>query len=441
MDNLPSEIIRNIVLSLIVKSRWFPQINEHCPVTPLARYAVISRQWQSIVESITFRHLILNSTRLDVAQRENYLSPLRLSYIRYIWYDFEFPAHNLIISTNPEEDYDDQLVFNKSAKQLFNVLSQIPPRPEPVVGLEIFITPPKKFALRLLRNETKRSVERFQVLCGTVTPMFVELFKDWGADIGDIPAIHYFRVEPGSASILFSPSSINRFASKMTRLSKLEWWLTDEEFIEPSDETSQRTSGFTKILMSYTRLPPRGSTDRPNSIVPPPIQEDALSLSFYSFTQREGLEDFYLIARIDSTILLPAQPNPGALWPSIRSYNLELKEHLPSGECIAQFTLGGSGAYIYDQNIMNRFAIAAGTCAVRMPKIEELNIINHGRSQIGICFNTKSGDVPCLEFAGKPVMPELSEETLEVWKRVIKTHGLDWNVHITDNLDKVYHFY
>lgn len=247
MDNLPSEIIRNIVLSLIVKSRWFPQINEHCPVTPLARYAVISRQWQSIVESITFRHLILNSTRLDVAQRENYLSPLRLSYIRYIWYDFEFPAHNLIISTNPEEDYDDQLVFNKSAKQLFNVLSQIPPRPEPVVGLEIFITPPKKFALRLLRNETKRSVERFQVLCGTVTPMFVELFKDWEVDIGDIPAIHYFRVEPGSASILFSPSSINRFASKMTQLSKLEWWLTDEEFIEPYDETSQRTSEFTKI--------------------------------------------------------------------------------------------------------------------------------------------------------------------------------------------------
>ncbi|RFN52709.1 ATP-dependent dna helicase [Fusarium flagelliforme] len=357
MDNLPSEIIRKIILSLIVKSRWFPQINEHCPVTPLARYAVISRQWQSIVESITFRHLILNSTRLDVAQRENYLSPLRLSYIRYIWYDFEFPAHNLIISTNPEEDYDDQLVFNKSAKQLFSVLSQIPPRPEPVVGLEIFITPPKKFALRLLRNETKRSVERFQVLCGTVTPMFVELFKDWEADIGDIPAIHYFRVEPGSASILFSPSSINRFASKMTRLSKLEWWLTDEEFIEPYDEMSQRT------------------------------------------------------------------------------------KHLPSGECIAQFTLGGSGVYIYDQNILNRFAIAAGICAARMPKIEELNIINHGRSQIGICFNTKSEDVPCLEFAGKPAMPELSEETVEVWKRAIKTHGLDWNVHITDNLDKVYHFY
>lgn len=250
MDNLPSEIIRNIVLSLIVKTRWFPQINEHCPVTSLARYAMISRQWQPIVESITFRHLILNSTRLDVAQRENYLSPLRLSYIRYIWYDFEFPAHNLIISTNPEEDYDDQLVFNKSAKQLFTVLSQIPPRPEPVVGLEIFITPPKKFALRLLRNETKRSVERFQVLCGTVTPMFVELFKDWEADIGEIPSIHYFRVEPGSASILFSPSSINRFASKMTQLSKLEWWLTDEEFIEPSDESSQRTSEFAQREMN-----------------------------------------------------------------------------------------------------------------------------------------------------------------------------------------------
>jgi hypothetical protein len=148
------------------------------------------------------------------------------------------------------------------------------------------------------------------------------------------------------------------------------------------------------------------------------------------------------MARVDSTILLPQQPKLDALWPNLRLYHLELKEHLPSGECIAQWK-AGEGGYEYDQNIMNRFAIAAATCAHRMPKIEELNVIHHGRSQMGICFNTRSKDasVPCLEFVGSPELPEVSEETLAVWKEAAKIHGLEWQVNVTNDLDKVYHFY
>lgn len=244
MDTLPPEIIRNIVSHLIVAARKVPHINELCPITSLAPYASISQQWRDIVESITFRHLILNSRRLTEADCKNYLTPLRLSYVRYIWYDFEFPAHNLAVTTDPE-DYDDQLVFNRSVRQLLEVLSRFPHRDEPVVGLEMFITPPKKFALRLLRHETKRSRERTEVLFGNVIPAYVELFEDWDKGIAEIPAVSYFRVEPGSQSILFSPSSMNRIASKMPRLSRVEWWLTDEEnidYITDITETSQRTS-------------------------------------------------------------------------------------------------------------------------------------------------------------------------------------------------------
>ncbi|RGP74544.1 ATP-dependent dna helicase [Fusarium sporotrichioides] len=450
MDTLPPEIIRNIVSNLIIAARWVPHINERCPITSLAPYASISRQWRDIVESITFRHLILNSRRLNVAELENYLTPLRLSYIRYIWYDFEFPAHNLAASTNPEEDYDDQLVFNRSVRQLLEVLSRIPPREAPVVGLEIFITPPKKFALRLLRNETKRSRERTEVLFGNVIPAYVELFKDWDVGIAEIPAVTYFRVEPGSQSILFSPSSINRIASKMPRLSKVEWWLTDEENIDSTAETSQRTmfsrtleivpTSIRSFVLSYLRQPPRSAVDRPNSTVTPSTHEDILSRSFYSFTQRIGLDDFYLLARVDSTILLPQKPEHDAIWPSIRLYHLELKEHLPSGECIAQWQ-PGKGGYAYDQKIMDRFAIAAATCAPRMPRIEELNIIHHGRTQMGICFNTRSKGEPCLEFVGQPDVPEASEETLASWKNAVKTHGLKWDVNVTNEMGKVYHFY
>ncbi|KAM0304321.1 hypothetical protein ACHAPM_002404 [Fusarium culmorum] len=450
MDNLPPEIIRNIVSHLIVAARKVPHINELCPITSLAPYASISQQWRDIVESITFRHLILNSRRLTEADCKNYLTPLRLSYVRYIWYDFEFPAHNLAVTTDPE-DYDDQLVFNRSVRQLLEVLSRFPHRDEPVVGLEMFITPPKKFALRLLRHETKRSRERTEVLFGNVIPAYVELFEDWDKGIAEIPAVSYFRVEPGSQSILFSPSSMNRIASKMPRLSRVEWWLTDEENIDSITditETSQRTM-FSRTLemiptsvrsyaLSYLRQPPRSAVDRVNSTVPPSTQDDIMSRSFYSFTQRIGLDDFYLLARVDSTILLPQQPKADAIWPSIRRYNLELKEHLPSGECIAQLPSKG---YVYDQKIMDRFAIAAATCAARMPKIEELNVIHHGRTQMGICFNTCSEDEPCLEFFGQPDVPEPSEETLAIWKKAVKTHGLKWDVNITSEMGKVYHFY
>jgi hypothetical protein len=140
------------------------------------------------------------------------------------------------------------------------VVSQIPPRPEPVVALEIFITPPKKYALRLLRNETKRSRERTEVLLGGVRPIYVELFKDWDVDISQIPAVSYFRVEPGSQSILFSPSSINRMASKMPHLSKVEWWLTDEEHINSTSQTSQRTSELCAREERELLVPAPGTT-------------------------------------------------------------------------------------------------------------------------------------------------------------------------------------
>lgn len=254
MNDLPSEIVRNIVSNLIVATRPVPPINERCPITSLAVYAAVSRQWQVIVESMTFRHVILSADRLNVAEREKYLTPLRLSYIRYIWYDFEFPAHNLTVSTNPEEDYDDQVVFNRNVRQLLGVLSGIPPRSEAVVSLEIFITPPKKYALRLLRNETKWSREKTEVLLGHERPVYVELSKDWDQDIAQIPAVSYLRVEPGSQSILFSPSSINRISSKMPQLSKVQWWLTDEENIYSNLQTSQRTSEYSTANQRRLRV-------------------------------------------------------------------------------------------------------------------------------------------------------------------------------------------
>ncbi|KAM0559964.1 hypothetical protein ACHAPJ_003918 [Fusarium lateritium] len=474
MDSLPPEIIRTIVSHLIDQTRWVPQINEQCHKTPLSSYAAISRQWQSIVETITFRHLILTSNKLTIEEHGHYLTPLRLSYIRYIWFDFEFPAHNLAVSTN-QEDYDDQLVFNKTVKQLLRVLSKIPPQPEPVVGLEIFITAPRKYCIPW-GIASKGANEMDGVFRGRIPTSYVELFEDWGVNIPELPAIYYFRVELGSRSILFSPSSINFIAAKMTRLRKVQWWLWDGEKVDTELRIRQRKR-FAETLelipesledfsLEYLRERLQDRSYQPPSIIPPDAPGDLLSRSLHQFIQRDGLDDFYLRASVDSTIFWPHQPQAksNAYWPSIRVLHVELNGVLPSGQWIdvpvgSGSTTGPSPLYYsfeneltgesfewllpltYNQAAMDGFAFAAGKCAAYMPKIQEFNVFHHGRSHAGICFNTIVQNEPCLEFAGDPDIPEPSSETLEIWRETVKTHGLEWQVNITDDMAKAYHFW
>ncbi|KAF5005362.1 hypothetical protein FDECE_8174 [Fusarium decemcellulare] len=125
MESLPPEISRKILLCLITEWRLVSEIHESDPKTSLAVYATISRKWQSTVESFTFRRLILDPMRLDVAEAYNYLTPARLAHIRHVCFNIEFPAHDLHVSTNPE-DYNDQVVSNKATRQIFGLLAQVP---------------------------------------------------------------------------------------------------------------------------------------------------------------------------------------------------------------------------------------------------------------------------------------------------------------------------
>ncbi|KAF5019343.1 hypothetical protein F66182_8652 [Fusarium sp. NRRL 66182] len=240
MNRLPLEILRNIASYLVDETRWVHELNEQCPKTSLALYATISRQWQDIIEAFTFRHLIVTARKLTVAETGHYLSRVRLSHIRYIWFDFEFPAHDLAVSTDAQ-DYDDQLVFARTVKQLLGVLSQIPPRPRSVVCLEIFISTPRKYCTPW-HTSSRISGEMDRVFSGSIRTEYLELPLNWDLDVLHVPAISYFRIELGSRSIMFSPSSINLIAAKMNRLDKVEWWLCDGEKVDMELRVRQRTS-------------------------------------------------------------------------------------------------------------------------------------------------------------------------------------------------------
>ncbi|KPM44188.1 hypothetical protein AK830_g2335 [Neonectria ditissima] len=119
-------ITNTIVLHLIDQTRLDHDVMEHAPETSLAVYAAVSRKWQNIVEPIAFRHLNLTSIKLATTEADNRLAPARLVHTRFIRFDFEFPAHDLAAATDLV-DHDNQLVFDSTVQQLFNLLARIPP--------------------------------------------------------------------------------------------------------------------------------------------------------------------------------------------------------------------------------------------------------------------------------------------------------------------------
>ncbi|KAF7552539.1 hypothetical protein G7Z17_g4270 [Cylindrodendrum hubeiense] len=91
MEKLPPEILSAIVWHLVESTRFIYEVLEDVPTDSLATYATISHQWQQQVEALTFRHLFLTPKIIASAEAESYLTPTRLSYLRYIQVDFFFP--------------------------------------------------------------------------------------------------------------------------------------------------------------------------------------------------------------------------------------------------------------------------------------------------------------------------------------------------------------
>lgn len=237
MDNLPPELLRRILLHLITKWDLIHEVNDRVPETSLAAYATISRKWQSIVESFTFRHLFLRPTRLDVAKAYSILTPPRLAHLRHVRFAIEFPAHDLHVSTNPD-DYNDQIVFCKAIRQVMGLLARVPRLQTPLVSLILLISLSREHCIPWVDD---RPTEGEKVLSGELRKTYLELPSDWDRGIRDLSEISLFRVELESRALVFAPASINMMASKMTHLKKVEWWLCDGEKINNELRIRQRT--------------------------------------------------------------------------------------------------------------------------------------------------------------------------------------------------------
>ncbi|WAO94727.1 Hypothetical protein NCS54_01232400 [Fusarium falciforme] len=263
-----------------------------------------------------------------------------------------------------------------------------------------------------------------------------------------------------SRSVVFSPQSICLMASKMPKLRKVTWELSDAEKLETAVRIQQR-NGLASTLkrlptslemfhLTYVRELPSNHSFQPPSIIPPDSQQDPLSEALCKFTQRIGLKDFTFSGSVDHTIFWPSSESSDEqpYWPSLKSIDVYPHEVLPSGEWLTMQRPGsrlppsvmihlaadipGEGLErrfrdypVY--SLMDPFFCNMGKCVARMPRVEYCSISFSDAWLSNLHFCTEFPEIPCLVLAGKPE-PEVSKETSDIWREAVKVHNNDFRL-------------
>ncbi|EEU34274.1 uncharacterized protein NECHADRAFT_85576 [Fusarium vanettenii 77-13-4] len=441
MEQLAPEILSSIALCLWEDSE-----------ESLAPFATLSRQWQPYIEAQTFRRLFLNPTRLSEAISQSILTPTRLSCLRYLRCEFIFPAHETD-STNPD-DADDEIVFVKIVTQLFSLLSKTPPCKDPLVYLCLEIPVPGVFgSSEQYASDYGEPVDYPFVAQGQVRTSYLDFPPGYEEELPELPMVYKMSTNLISRSVVFSPRSICLIASKMPRLRKVNWELSDAEKLDTglAGTLKRLPMSIEMFHLTYVRELPNNHSFQPPSIIPPDSQQDPLSEALCEFTQRIGLKDFTFSGSVDHTIFWPSSESSDEqpYWPSLKSIDVYPHEVLPSGEWLTMQRPGsrlppsvmihlaadipGEGLErrfrdypVY--SLMDPFFRNMGKCVARMPKVEYCSISFSDAWLSNLHFCTEFPEIPCLVLAGKPE-PEVGKETSDIWREAVKVHNKDFRLH------------
>ncbi|KAJ3536086.1 hypothetical protein NM208_g6869 [Fusarium decemcellulare] len=460
MEKLAPEIISAVIsyLTFVEPDDFLDVLSPPCP-PPLAQYATISRRWQSHIEQKTFRSLVLTPRRLVQAEVHDFLSPIRLSYLRELEFNFVFPRHD-VVSTH-DEDWDDQAVFLRTVKQLFSFLHQIPLGKEPWVKLDLSIPVPRKFGdFSGHPHDYRQPFDAVKVAWGAICITYFDFSPDWEADLPELPMISALNVTQDSHSLVFAPRSLCLMTSKMTRLKTADFSLGDIETLDLDLRIQQRNglanaleklpASLTSLDLRYEREMPRDHSFQPPSLIPSNFKGDSLSLALHQFMQRDGLEDLTVAACIDSTMLWPEPESASEqpLFPTLKVMLLSPHGILPSGQWLGikspqrglppdvplhhDNDISGQGFCRQfrdypDYALMDRFFLNAGRCMSRMPKVESIGILFNQplEAMASLDFYTNVPEGPCLIMA-KRAEHKPSEETLEAWREAARVHKKDF---------------
>ncbi|KAL6701427.1 hypothetical protein J3F84DRAFT_354800 [Trichoderma pleuroticola] len=154
-NSLPVEVRRQILSWVIL-----PGSGNRCNGPKVARFATVCREWQEIVETCTFRRLVLDPSSLSELAAIVGRNDSRLGYIRKLWLQVKLARYKCPACDTPEDratQYRNNMIFTTCIQSLLETLKLWDPARHGVWGvtLTLSISSPSDTEHRLNRFEIK----------------------------------------------------------------------------------------------------------------------------------------------------------------------------------------------------------------------------------------------------------------------------------------------
>ncbi|KAL6795814.1 hypothetical protein GGI42DRAFT_363204 [Trichoderma sp. SZMC 28013] len=154
-NSLPVEV-RQQTLSWVI----LPSSGKRCNGPKVARFATVCREWQEIVETYTFRRLVLDPSSLRELAAIVGRNDSRLGYIRKLWLQVKLARYKCPACEEPEDkatQYCNNMIFTTCIQSLLETLKLWDPARHGVWGitLTLSISSPSDTEHRLNRFEMK----------------------------------------------------------------------------------------------------------------------------------------------------------------------------------------------------------------------------------------------------------------------------------------------
>lgn len=235
---LTTELTSLIISQLIAPEQPTSSILDTAPV---AKYAVVSKEWQAGIERHTFSNLRLTPSRLTDFGR--IVRGVRKGYVCSIDLDVVLPPYSKAEYGKFENDEDqarNNQSFSRTVQSLFNTLHSWTQDEVKSQGIRLsvkFYSPSDLF--RLSQDERRARVQKrslggpkdiFDLRYDQSYLRFIPLKTEAGEEIllESVYVITEIRVEPGDLRHMW-PASCSQIAAKLPRLRSFNAYLWDSE--------------------------------------------------------------------------------------------------------------------------------------------------------------------------------------------------------------------
>ncbi|KAL7929659.1 hypothetical protein V8C35DRAFT_331145 [Trichoderma chlorosporum] len=153
-DSLPVEIRQQILRRVILSSS-----GKRCNSLKVARFATVCREWQAIIETYTFRRLVLNPSSLSELAAIVGRNDSRLGYIRKLWLRVELARYECPACDEPEDkatQYCNNMIFTTCIQSLLETLKLWDPARHSARGITLTLSVSSP-------SDTEHRLNQFQI--------------------------------------------------------------------------------------------------------------------------------------------------------------------------------------------------------------------------------------------------------------------------------------